>query len=517
MPLGRLILILGDQLDRNASVLQDFDPSQDALWMAEVQEEADYVWSHQLRLAYFFAAMRHFREELRAQGFPVHYHELTPDPAADRGPTLAEILRQDVVRLQPRQLVLVRPGDHRVLRQLQAAARDLGLPLDLRPDQHFLCSVAEFQEYAATRPHLLQEHFYRYMRRTRRLLLDPQGKPVGGKWNFDHANRQTFGRQGPPEIPPPRAFAPDPLTQQVISLVQQRFPHHPGSLQHFQLPVTAAQAEDFLTDFINRRLPFFGDFEDAMWTGQPFLYHSRLSAPLNLKLLSPRRCLDAALQAWEHGHAPLNCVEGFVRQLLGWREYIRGLYWLHMPGYQDLNYFQHQADLPRFYWDGNTPMHCFRQTMQFILDHGYSHHIHRLMVVGLFALLFGVQPQQFHQWHLAMYVDAVDWVSLPNTLGMSQFADGGLVGSKPYCASGNYIHRMSNFCAACPFRPEQSVGPDACPFTTLYWDFLNRHYDRLKKNVRLAYQLRALAGKRSQPGQLAAIRRQADRLRQAWA
>ena len=460
--------------------------------------------------------MRHFREKLRTQGLTVQYHELTPDPAADQGNTFSEILHQDVRRLQPQKLILVRPGDYRVLTALQQTAAALGLTLEVRPDNHFFCSVSEFQDHAAGKKNLLQENFYRYMRRSRRILLTPQEKPMGGLWNFDKSNRRTFGRHGPPEIPPPLPFPPDALTQEVITLVSRRFQHHPGSLDHFTLPVTAAQADDFLLDFIKHRLPYFGEFEDAMWTDQPFLYHSRLSAPLNLKLLNPRRCLETALTAYEELRAPLNSVEGFIRQILGWREYIRGLYWLHMPGYQDLNYFDQQLDLPTFYWDGDTQMNCFRQTMKLILDYGYSHHIQRLMVVGLFALLFGVHPKKFHNWHLAMYVDAIDWFSLPNTLGMSQFGDGGIVGSKPYCASGNYIHRMSNFCSGCTFQPDKSVGADACPFTTLYWDFLDRQYDRLKKNVRLAYQLHALNVKKSQPGHMSAIRRQAAQLRQSF-
>lgn len=513
----QLILILGDQLDRHSEVWQGFDAAQDAVWMAEVQEEADAVWSHKLRLAYLYAARRHFREELRARGYSVHYHELTPDSGADRGRTLVEVLRQDILRLQPERLVCVRPGDYRALSTLQQTAAALGIPLEIRPDRHFLCSVAEFRDFAKGRKNLLLEHFYRHLRRSRRLLLDGQGKPLGGKWNFDHANRQTFGRRGPPGIPAPLPCPPDALSREVMAMVQQRFSHHPGSLEHFNLPVTASQAEAFLQDFIVQRLPYFGVYEDAMWTGQPFLFHSRLSAPLNLKLLHPGMCIEAALTAYENLQAPVNSVEGFVRQLLGWREYIRGLYWLHMPGYQDLNYFDHQAELPSFFWDGDTEMNCFRQTMNFILTHGYAHHIHRLMVVGLFALLFGVQPRQFHDWHLAMYVDAIDWVSLPNTLGMSQFGDGGLVGSKPYCASGNYIHRMSNFCSDCTFKPDRSLGPDACPFTTLYWDFLDRHQARLQQNVRLAYQLRALANKQSQPEWMAAIRRRADDLKKAWA
>jgi deoxyribodipyrimidine photolyase-related protein len=512
-----LILVLGDQLDHHSQVFQGFDPGQDAVWMAEVQEEAAYVWSHKLRLAYFFATMRHFREELLAQGFPVHYHELMPDPTSERCKTFSQVLQQDIRRLQPQKLILVRPGDYRVLTALQQTAAALDLPLEIRPDNHFLCSVAEFQDHAAGKKNLLQENFYRHMRRSRRILLDLQGKPLGGLWNYDKFNRQTFGRHGPPEIPPALPFPPDTLTQEVITLVNQRFPHHPGSLDHFTLPVTAAQAEDFLLDFIEHRLPYFGDYEDAMWMAQPFLYHSRFSAPLNLKLLNPRRCLETALVAYEEMKAPLPSVEGFVRQVLGWREYIRGLYWLHMPGYQNLNYFNHQLELPAFYWDGDTEMNCFRQTMKFILAHGYSHHIHRLMVVGLFALLFGVHPKKFHDWHLAMYVDAIDWVSLPNTLGMSQFGDGGIVGSKPYCASGNYIHRMSNFCSHCTFKPDKSVDADACPFTTLYWDFLDRHYARLKKNVRLAYQLHGLENKMSQPDQMSVIRRQAADLKKAFA
>jgi deoxyribodipyrimidine photolyase-related protein len=511
-----LVLILGDQLDHRSRALQDFDPAQDAVWMTEVQEEAAYVWSHKLRLAYFFTAMRHFRDELLARRFPVHYHALSPDSSADRGKTFSEVLRQDVRDLQPQKLIMVLPGDYRVLMALQQTAKALEVPLVIHPDNHFFCSRDEFQHYAADKNSLLLEHFYRYMRRSRHILVTPEDKPVGGKWNYDHLNRQSFGRHAPPEISPPLPFPPDGLTREVMALVRQRFQHYPGSLEHFNLPVNASQADLFLQDFIEHRLANFGRYEDAMWTDQPFLYHSRLSAPLNLKLLNPRQCLEKALGAYGEQQAPLSSVEGFVRQILGWREYIRGIYWRYMPDYQDHNYFDHQSDLPCFFWDGNTEMNCFRQTMQFILAYGYSHHIHRLMVVGLFALLFGVHPKKFHNWHLAMYVDAIDWVSLPNTLGMSQYGDGGIVGTKPYCASGNYIRGMSNFCEACTFKPEKSAGSDACPFTTLYWDFLDRHNDKLKRNFRLAYQLRALENKRSQSGQMAAIRQQADHLKQSF-
>ena len=509
-PVRHLVLVLGDQLDHQSRVWSDFDPAVDVVWMAEVPEEATSVWSHKLRLAYFLAARRHFREELRAKGRIVLYHALGLTPEQDQGRSFAELLGQDCRQLQPQKLVCVRPGDFQVLQDMERLAAAAGVPLELRPDDHFLCSTQEFREFAAGRRGLRQEHFYRYLRRSRGVLLDPQGKPRGGRWNFDGDNRQTFGRRGPPPVAAPQAFAPDALTREVIELVQRRFPGHPGSLAHFTLPVTAAQAEELLQDFLAQRLPWFGPYQDAMWSGQPFLYHSRLSAPLNLKLLHPRRCLEAAIGAYEELQAPLNSVEGFVRQILGWREFIRGSYWLHMPDYQELNYFAHQAELPACFWDGNTAMACVRESLRSVLEHGYTHHIQRLMVLGLLALLYGVQPRQFHEWHLAMYVDAHDWVSRPNTLGMSQFADGGLVSSKPYCASGNYIRRMSNYCQQCEFVPEKSVGGDACPLTTWYWEFLDRHAARLGATARLAYQLRALRAKQSQPGLMAAIRRQAE-------
>lgn len=514
-PVRNLVLVLGDQLDHNSQVFAGWVPAEDAVWMAEVQEEATYVWSHKLRLAYFFAAMRHFRDELRARGKRVFYHALTPDPSQDRGPSLAAVLAQDLRRLQPQKLILVRPGDWRVLTALQATAREAGVPLELRPDNHFLCSVADFQEFAAGRRHFFQEHFYRQQRRRYGLLLDRQGRPLGGRWNYDRDNRRSFGRQGPPPIPAPKTFPPDATTREVMELVRRRFAHHPGSLENLSLPVNSADAAALLEDFIDHRLPWFGPYQDAMWLGEPFLFHSRLSAPLNLKLLHPRQCLEAALTAYEELRAPINSVEAFVRQILGWREYIRGVYWHHMPAYQYLNFLDHQAELPTCFWDGQTAMRCLRESVATVLAHGYTHHIQRLMVLGLFALLYGVHPRRFHEWHLAMYVDAVDWVSLPNTLGMSQYGDGGLVGSKPYCASGNYINRMSNFCRHCDFKPDQGHGARACPFTTLYWDFLERQAERLRSNPRLAYQLRALAAKRAQPGILAATRRRAEELRRS--
>jgi deoxyribodipyrimidine photolyase-related protein len=316
--------------------------------------------------------------------------------------------------------------------------------------------------------------------------------PVGGQWNFDADNREAFGKAGPQNVPPPSRFVPDNITQEVLALVETRFASHPGSLHSFAWPVTRPQALVALQAFIEQRLPLFGKYEDAMWAGEVWLYHSHLSCALNLKLLNPRELVQSAVDAYKKGHAPLAAVEGFVRQILGWREYVRGIYWLHMPQYLEHNALHAQAALPAWYWTGKTDMACLKDAITQTLAHGYAHHIQRLMVTGLYALLLGIKPQAVHTWYLSVYVDAVEWVELPNTLGMSQFGDGGLMASKPYVASGKYIQRMSNYCAGCKYDPAQSTGPRACPFTTLYWDFLMRHEDALKQNPRMAMQLKNL-------------------------
>jgi deoxyribodipyrimidine photolyase-related protein len=354
------------------------------------------------------------------------------------------------------------------------------------------------------------EYFYRELRLKTGLLMDGK-KPVGGQWNFDVENRGSFGKNGPGRLPPPTRFAPDDTTQKVMALVNARFAHHPGSLDTFGWPVTRAQALQVLHEFVAHRLPSFGLYQDAMWEGEVWLYHSHLSSSLNLKLLNPQEVCKAAVKAHEDGHAPLEAVEGFVRQVLGWREYVRGIYWTQMPQYLELNTTNAQASLPAFFWTGDTDMACVRDAISQTLNHGYAHHIQRLMVTGLYALLLGVNPKQVHAWYLGVYVDAVEWVELPNTLGMSQFADGGLMASKPYVASGKYIDRMSNHCKGCKFKPAESTGDDACPFTTLYWDYLNRHADSLAKNPRMLMQLKNL--NRLSPGQKDAIAAKAQQHR----
>lgn len=497
-----LIVILGDQLNADAAVFDGFDPRLDAVWMAEVSNESEHVWSHKARIAVFLSAMRHFREELRRRGIVVHYTELGGSET-----TLGKTLAEAVACLKPKRVLVVEPGEWRVREELKKAVPRL----EILPDRHFLCAVEEFAAHARGRKQLRMEFFYREMRRNHNVLMEGD-QPVGGAWNFDVENRGRFGKSGPGQVPAPRTFKPDKLTREVLVLVAERFPDHPGRLDRFDWPVTRQDVLVALADFAANRLPDFGRYQDAMWTGEPWLYHSRISVAINLKLLDPREAIAAAVSAYENKQAPLPAVEGFVRQILGWREYVRGIYWLYMPGYIRRNALEAAQPLPSFYWTGETEMNCLREAIGQTLDYGYAHHIQRLMVTGLYALLLGVDPVEVHKWYLAVYVDAVEWVELPNVLGMSQYADGGAMASKPYVATGKYIQRMSNYCDGCRFKPEKSTGPEACPFTTLYWDFLMRHEAALRKNQRMQMQLKNLVGKETE--EKTAIRRQAATLRE---
>ncbi len=508
--LRHLVLVLGDQLDPDGSAFDGFDAARDAAWMAEVAEESTHVWSSKPRTVMFLAAMRHFARELRVAGRPVHYTRLDDD--ANHGSLQAQLLA-DIERLRPARLVMTAPGDWRVLQAIQAAAQACGLPLDIREDRHFYCSVGEFEAHARGRKSLRMEYFYREMRKRHGVLMcgERGDQPEGGRWNFDADNREPFGAAGPGDVPPRAVFEPDALTREVIALVDRRFATHPGRLASFAWPVTREQALVALERFVAERLPLFGRYQDAMWPGEPWLYHAHLSAALNLKLLNPREVVAAAVAAWRAGAAPLAGVEGFVRQVLGWREYVRGIYWTRMPGYAGLNALDAREDLPAWYWTGATDMACLRDALEQTLAHGYAHHIQRLMVTGLFALMYGVQPRQVHAWYLAVYVDAVEWVELPNTQGMSQYADGGLMASKPYVATGKYIQRMSPHCQGCRYDPARRTGGTACPFTTLYWDFLMRHEAGLAANPRLSLQVKNVA--RLDEAQRQAIRERAAAIR----
>ena len=506
-PLRRLVLVLGDQLWLDNPALAGFDPAQDAVLMIEAPGEASHVWSHKARIALFLSAMRHFQHTLARKGFPVRYVTLD-DTALDQPATatLPARLQRVLKELQPQALWLCEAGEWRLQQDIEAVATAAAVPLRWFDDTHFFCSRQRFARWTQGRKEWRMEFFYREMRREHGVLMDG-GQPVGGQWNFDVENRGSYPKQGPGLITPPAHFEPDALTREVIELVQSRFADHPGELKSFGWPVTHEQAREALRYFVAERLEMFGTYQDAMWTNTPFGWHSLLSVALNLHLIDPREVVAAAEAAHRDRSLPLASVEGFIRQVLGWREFIRGVYWMDMPGMKTANHFDHQRDLPAWYWNAQTRMACMKDAVGQTLEHGYAHHIQRLMLTGQFALLAEVKPRQVADWYLAVYVDAIEWVELPNVAGMALFADGGRFTSKPYVASGQYIDRMSNHCKGCAYQPKLRTGPTACPVTTLYWNFLDRHETELAKSPRTALMVKNL--QRMEPAERQAVRDQA--------
>ena len=477
-----IILILGDQLSPNLSALKGADPATSLILMAEVAEEASYVRHHKKKIAFLFSAMRHFAEELRAVGWQVHYTRLD-DP--DNSGTLAgEVLRL-AVRKNIGHVRLTEPGEWRVREDLRLL--DVALDLEILPDDRFIASHAEFESWAEGRKSLRMEYFYREMRRKTGLLMNGV-QPEGGQWNYDHDNRKPATRDL--LMPRPIRFAPDAITQQVLHLVAVHYADHFGDLAPFWFATTRADAEAAFNHFLKCALPHFGDYQDAMVAGEKFLYHGVVSHYLNCGLLDPLAMCRAVEAEYHAGRVPLNAAEGFIRQIIGWREYVRGIYWLKMPDYAYGNALAATRPLPAFYWTADTDMACLRAAIAQTREEAYAHHIQRLMLTGNFALLAGVDPHELHEWYLAVYADAYEWVELPNTIGMSQFADGGLLASKPYAASGAYIDRMSDYCGGCAFNVKAKAGRSACPFNYLYWDFVARHRDRLKGNPRMAQMVR---------------------------
>jgi deoxyribodipyrimidine photolyase-related protein len=479
-----LRVVLGDQVSRGLSALGDLRPDRDVVLMAEVMGECTYVPHHRKKLVLVLSAMRHFAQALAARGVRVRYVRL--DDAANTGTLTGEVGRA-VEDLRPARIVATEAGEWRVA---EAMRRWTGV--EIRPDGRFLCSIADFRAWARDRRGLRMEFFYREMRRRTRLLMTAEGEPEGGKWNFDAENRKRLPVSV--AVPGVRRFAPDEVTREVMALVDARFPEGFGEIEGFGFPVTARDASKALDDFIANRLPGFGDWQDAMRADAPMLFHSVISPALNLGLLDPLDVCRKVEAAWRDGAVPLNAAEGFIRQIIGWREFVRGVYWLKMPEYGGLNALGASRALPDFYWSGRTRMRCVSQVVGQTRREAYAHHIQRLMVTGNFALLAGLDPDAVDEWYLAVYADAYQWVEMPNTRGMALFADGGIVGSKPYAAGGAYIDRMSDYCSGCDYDVKQAVGPKACPFNYLYWDFIGRHAERLRGNPRMAMPVRSWEG-----------------------
>jgi len=477
-----LRLILADQLSESISALQGLDKAKDTVIFCEVIEEATYVPHHPKKIAFLFSAMRHFAQALAAEDVHVLYIKL--DDADNTGSFTGEVQRA-AKKLKSSRLIVTEPGEYRVLEMMKGWQTALGIPVEIRTDDRFLATHTEFSAWAQGKKQLRMEFFYREMRKKFSILMEPDGTPTGGAWNYDKENRKPpkAGMKSPPRISHEKSL----ITKEVLQLVKARFSHHFGTLEPFHYAVTNSQAIMELDHFITHLLPNFGDYQDAMVTGEPYLYHSLISIYVNAGLLLPIEICKKAELAYREGKAPLNAVEGFIRQILGWREYIRGIYWNFMPEYGERNTLNATRPLPDFYWTADTHMSCVAEAVRHTRDHAYSHHIQRLMITGNFALLAGLDVKAVQAWYLAVYSDAYEWVEMPNTLGMALFGDGGVVASKPYAASGKYIHRMSNYCDKCIYDPDEMTGEKACPFNALYWDFLVRHEDKFRGNQRMPY------------------------------
>jgi len=471
-----LIVVLKDQLSFSLSSLKDAQPATDVLFFCEVVEPS--ISHHQKKIAFHLACMRHFAQALEEQGFEV---VTVPITDSKHSPVLIDEILKEVQTRTYQKIIMTQPSEWGVFEELKKLSTHISI--EFLTDDRFLATHHDFHSWAQGKKQLRMEYFYREMRRKYDLLMNSSGEPEGGKWNFDQENRKPL--TGQYSIPKRLQHQKSPILREVLSLVKKEFSHHFGNLHPFHYAVTREQALLELEDFIKQELPFYGDYQDAMVAGEPFLFHSLLSSYLNIGLLLPLEICKKAQEAYYQGKAPLNAVEGFIRQILGWREFIRGIYWHFMPQYGELNFLNATRALPSFYWSGSTKMSCVKEAVTHTKEHAYAHHIQRLMITGNLALLAGFNVKEVQEWYLGVYSDAYQWVEMPNTLGMALFGDGGIVGSKPYAASGKYIHRMSNYCKKCYYDPNLTIGDRACPFNALYWDFIGRHAPQLKSNQRM--------------------------------
>jgi deoxyribodipyrimidine photolyase-related protein len=475
----KTVWILGDQLHENHPALARADRQRDRVLFVESRKRSGQVDYHQLKLVLIFSAMRHRAEALRQAGWLVDYVELIGN--------FTEGIEAHVALHHPDTILMQEPSQYEFRQAIPRLARKIGVKIEILPTNQFLVTESDFQKWAEDKNHLLMENHYRRVRKKLKLLVDRDGEPTGGAWNFDADNREThaaFVRRRV-VVPPPPVATPDAITRKVMALVKNEFPERPGHADRFWLPVTREESLAWLKDFIAHRLENFGPWEDLMVAGSPVLFHSVLTPMLNIGLLSPRECVQAAIEAYDAGRVSLASVEGFVRQIAGWREFINGIYWHRMPGYDDLNALDAHRPLPSWIYTGETKMNCLHHVIRQVIETGYNHHIQRLMVLGNFFLLGGFEPRLVLRWYLEMYVDAHDWVMAANVIGMVLHADGGYMATKPYAAGATYINKMSNYCSGCRYRPDVKTGPDACPFNYLYWNFFAQHERRFAHNRRV--------------------------------
>ena len=476
-----LRLILGDQLNLSHSWLKTTDKNTIFVLM-EMRQETDYVCHHIQKVVGFFAAMRRFAQQLAADGHRVKYYKINDE---DNTQSLTQNLQFCIDQYQVTHFEYQLPDEYRLDKQLKSFCQQINISSKAIDTEHFLTTRTTVADQFEGKKMWLMENFYRKIRQKYALLMESDGQPTGGQWNFDADNRKKW--TGKPALPLPLTFKNN--CQQEFDDILKSGAATFGNINanEFGYPVTRSQAIEVLTFFTEKCLPFFGSYEDAMTVQSGTLFHSRLSFALNIKLLSPLEVVQAAVAAWEirKEEISLSQVEGFVRQIIGWREYVRGIYWAKMPDYVTKNFFGNTRKLPQWFWTGDTKMRCQREAVQHSLDHAYAHHIQRLMVTGNFTSLAGIAPDDVDAWYLGIYIDALEWVELPNTRGMSQFADGGIVGTKPYVASANYMHKMSDYCTKCDYKKDLKVGKDACPLNSLYWHFYERNRTLLEKNPRI--------------------------------
>lgn len=481
-----LRLVLGDQLNPQHTWFQETDDSVIYVMM-EVRQETDYVLHHAQKILAIFAAMRELSQQLQDAGHRVHYLTIDDPRNLHDIPANLEAL---AAHYHATNVQYQAPDEWRLDQQLYQHSRRSKLPWMMVDSEHFYTARHDAANLFAGRKQWLMETFYRHMRVQHQVLMEDRKQPIGGQWNFDHDNRKPW--RGQPAEPHDTRVLHDhsALWRSIVDAGVSSFgnPH----AQQFPWPLHRQEALQQLDAFIHHGLLHFGDFQDAMSTQAWRLFHSLLSFALNVKMLNPREVIAQAQAAYHEGLAPLPAVEGFIRQILGWREYVRGVYWHTMPDYVEQNFFQHTRPLPAWFWDGNTKMNCLSHAIRQSLEQAHAHHIQRLMVIGNFALLAGLDPAELHRWYLGIYIDAFEWVELPNTLGMSQFADGGLLATKPYVSSAAYIDRMSDYCKGCHYDKKSRIGDKACPYNALYWDFFQRNQASLARNPRIGMAYRQL-------------------------
>ena len=482
-----LRLVLGDQLNIRHSWFDHVDSNVTYVLM-EVKSESEYVTHHIQKILAFFGAMRAFAEELRKAGHKVIYLKISDSGNLH---SFSLNLKQIIQTGEYSCMQYQHPDEYRLSQFFQGMENELGLPVEAFDSEHFLVSREEVGHLFQHRKRYLLETFYRHVRKKFNLLMDGD-EPEGGRWNFDELNRSPV-KKGL-SLPRPPFFRRNlsQIANEITAMEIKTIGH--CNAENFPWAITRGEALEWLDGFCKHQLEYFGTYQDAMHEGEPFLFHSRLSFALNVKLISPAEVIQAAIEEYRsRPHAiAIAQVEGFIRQIAGWREFIRGIYWNEMPGYKEKNFLGHNRSLPNFFWTGHTRMNCLKKAISQSLEWSYAHHIQRLMITGNFALLAGVDPLEVHRWYLGIYIDAIEWVELPNTLAMSQFADGGYLATKPYVSAAAYIQKMSNYCSSCSYNPKERIGTNACPMNALYWNFIETHLERFKGNMRMAMPVRTL-------------------------